>query len=90
MKSYFEFEVDVDYDYHPGYLGSRVEPPEPASIELLSVTLYGADILHVLPQDVLDVLEVQCFEDVQAAHEYALEAAAEAELERRRESYGLY
>jgi hypothetical protein len=33
-----EVNVEVEYDYSPGYIGNREQPPEPCEVEITSIT----------------------------------------------------
>lgn len=49
-------DVKVVYTYYRGFNGSQIDPPEPASIEIQSVT---PDV----PESCYDALAVECWED---------------------------
>ena len=39
----FSLSAEVEYTFHPGYAGSRVDPPEEPSVEILSIELLTLD-----------------------------------------------
>ena len=73
-----EQPVTVTYTYYAGYDGGRYteSPPEPASVEIQSVT---PDV----PEEYYDALAAEAFEDYAAYCADAAEARAEARAEDR-------
>ena len=49
-----ELEVEISYNYHKGFegrwYGDVPEPPEPASVEIVSIKLFGIDITQRLDE----------------------------------------
>lgn len=89
-----EWPATVIYACYPGFAGSRTDPPEEASVEIVDIKLLGEHGAQVdLPEQVvnkfaedehlLDLLMQDWAEDKQRAAEYRAEAMAEARWERQ-------
>lgn len=88
-----EWPAVIRYARHNGYAGDRTSPPEPASIEVLSIALMGKHGVETcLPvgledrfnddEEIIALLMQDWAEDEAAAAEYRAEARAEALAER--------
>lgn len=75
-------DIRVEYSFYAGYKGSQIEPPEPASVEIINIT--PADPLILIPNDLYedDDLLAECM----AHHCDMLTDAAERRAEDRREA----
>ena len=40
----YDAEATVDYQYHPGWVGSSISPPESADIEITGITVAGETV----------------------------------------------
>lgn len=92
-----EYEVEVEYTYHPPYRGRRdslggirgagppLEPDEDAEVEIQYVTLVdnGADITERLTEEEYDYLWQQCWYDYEGMRQAAAEVRYDEEKERR-------
>lgn len=75
-------DIRVEYSFYAGYKGSQIEPPEPASVEIIDIT--PADPLIIIPDDLYedDDLLAECM----AHYRDMLDDAAERRAEDRREA----
>lgn len=81
-----EIDVAVNYYYYKGFRGNRVEPSEPASVEIESVIdKNNHDYAEELTEEEENRLEMEVFEYLQAEHEYYAELKYEERKERMRE-----
>ena len=65
-----EIEATVGYTYTPGrparYYPWPGDPPEPAEVEVLSVSIGATDIMHFLSQDQIEALCESLMENIEA------------------------
>jgi hypothetical protein len=76
----YSLSADVEYTFHSGYAGSRVDPPEEPSVEILSIELstldgrdkipgYKAGVKIAAEGDLFAILAESLREDVLDQHE---------------------
>lgn len=65
-KTFFEFELAVEFDYSPPQMQSRTDPAFPATVDITSVMLGSLEILPYLTPEQRDKLEDDCWEEVYA------------------------
>lgn len=73
-----DIEVEVEYDYTPGYRGSWNEPPCYPEAEITSVKWLGVEILKNLPEETVIRLVEDAFNDVTGEANQAMEDRAES------------
>lgn len=86
-----EWPATITYARHKGYAGDRISPPEPATVEVVSIALTGAQggqmYLPAAVEDhfnddseIIALLMQDWADDSAAAAEYRAEARREARL----------
>ncbi len=81
-NGYLEFETEVEYTVYPGepcvMWGDNAHPGCDAEIEINAVIWRGIDITEKLTDDEFQIIEKQCWEDLEAEKEQAAIARYEA------------
>ena len=75
-------DIRVEYSFYAGYKGSQIEPPEPASVEITSIT--PADPSITIPDDLYE--DGDLLAECMAHYRDMLDDAAERRAEDRREA----
>ena len=58
-----ELLLDIEFSYSPGYAGSRMEPPEPAEVEIITAKANG--VVIELTDEEYEYLTDKLYEDWQ-------------------------
>ena len=96
FTAYRELPFEVEYNYYAPSLGSRdsygvpLEPDEPAAVEICSVTLYGIEVLNVLPKNIIRELEEQAMKEVEESIQSHEEEKVEGSIQSREEEKADY